>query len=475
MENLKRFYIDGAWCMPASTETMPVENPATEDTVGHVALGNKTDVDKAVAAARRAFEDYRNTAVSDRVALLNEILKGMQARRTDLIEAIMAEMGSPRKFAEEAQVASGLAHVEAMLSILPEFAFSEDRGTSRVVKESIGVCGLITPWNWPLNQIACKVVPALAAGCTMILKPSEIAPLSAVCLAEILDDAGVPPGVFNMVQGTGSEVGQALSTHPDIDMMSFTGSTRAGIAIAKAGADTVKRIHQELGGNAPNILMPDADLELAVADGVEWCFSNSGQSCDAPARLLLPAEHMAAAIAIARKKAESLTTGLPDASGTDLGPVISLTHFEKIQRLIRVGLEEGAELVCGGPGRPAGVTKGYFVRPTVFGNMHPGMTVVRSEIFGPVISLIGYESVDQAVEIANDTEYGLAAYVQGRDLGQARGVAARLRAGTVMINGPDADYTVPFGGYKQSGNGREYGAYGLDDYLEYKAIVGYRV
>jgi aldehyde dehydrogenase (NAD+) len=357
--------------------------------------------------------------------------------------------------------------------VLRTFEFETRRGTTLVAKEPVGVCGLITPWNWPINQIACKVAPALAAGCTMVLKPSEMAPLSATVFAEIMQEAGVPAGVFNLVHGDGAGVGRALSMHADVDLMSFTGSTRAGIQVAKDAADTVKRVLQELGGNSANIILADADLAAAVTNGVAGCFLNTGQSCDSPARMLVPADRMDEAMAIARDAAATYRVGLPDAPGTVLGPVSGKAQFDKVQRLIAAGIAEGAVLVAGGPGRPEGLATGYFVRPTVFARVRPEMTIAREEIFGPVLSMIPYGSEDEAIAIANATEYGLAAYVQSRDLAQARRVAARLRAGTVQINYPAADYLAPFGGYKRSGNGREYGEFGLNEFLELKANIGY--
>jgi len=384
-----------------------------------------------------------------------------------------AEMGAPAAFSLDVQAASGLEHFDRMIEVLKDFSFGERRGTSFVSKEPIGVCGLITPWNWPVNQIACKVAPALAAGCAMVLKPSEIAPLSAVIFAEIMHDAGAPPGVFNLVQGDGPGVGHLLSAHPDIDLMSFTGSTRAGVEVARTAAPTVKRVLQELGGNSANILLPDADFPRAVALGVAGCFLNTGQSCDSPARMLVPADRMDEVLDLARKAADEFVTGAPTAPGVTLGPVVSAVHFQKIQGLIAAGIEEGATLVCGGLGRPEGLAKGYYVRPTVFGRVDPAMRIAREEIFGPVLIVIPYADEAEAIAIANATEYGLAGYVQSSDLERARRVAARLRVGTVQINYPDADYLVPFGGYKRSGNGREYGEYGLTDYLELKSNIGY--
>ena len=382
-------------------------------------------------------------------------------------------MGAPRQFALDSQVGVGLAHLQKMAEVLKTFQFRQTKGSSIVVKEPIGVVGLITPWNWPLNQITCKVGPALAAGCTMVLKPSEIAPLDAIIFAEIIDEAGVPKGVFNLVNGDGPGVGQALSSHPDIDMMSFTGSTRAGILVAKAAADTVKRVHQELGGKSANILFPDVDLERAVTKGVAGCFGNSGQSCNAPTRMFVPRERHDEAAGYAKVAAEKFTVGPADAASSKLGPVVSQVQFDKIQDLIQSGIAEGATLVTGGPGRPAELNRGYYVRPTVFADVRHDMRIAREEIFGPVLSILPYDDVEEAIGLANDTVYGLAAYIQSKDIEKARKAAARMRVGNVHINYPAWDAGMPFGGYKQSGNGREYAEYGLEDFLEIKGIAGY--
>jgi aldehyde dehydrogenase (NAD+) len=382
-------------------------------------------------------------------------------------------MGAPIGFAKAAQAFVGQGHFAALIDKLETFEWFETRGTTRVVKEPIGVCGLITPWNWPLNQIVCKVAPALAAGCTMVLKPSEIAPGNALIFAEIMHEAGVPKGVFNLVNGTGPAVGQKLAEHKDVDMMSFTGSTRAGIIVAKAAAETVKRVCQELGGKSANILLPDVDLELAVRQGIGACFINTGQSCDAATRMLVPRQLHDKAIEIAVDEAGKQTPGDPWAEGTVLGPLVSRMQWDKVQRLIKAGIDEGATLACGGLGLPEGLNKGFYARPTVFGNVKPGMTIEKEEIFGPVLSVIPYDSVEQAIEIANDTVYGLAAYIQGKDMDQVHEVASQMRAGSVYLNGPDIDFTAPFGGYKQSGNGREYADFALNDFLEIKGIVGY--
>ncbi len=468
--DLPKFYIDGAWVDPLPGATsMPIENPATEAAIGQVALGTAADSDRAVRAARAAFAAFTAWPVGDRIALLEAIIAEYDRRAEDVAAAITAEMGAPHGFARDAQTWAGKVHMESTVRMAKEFAWQERRGATLLVREGIGVCALITPWNWPMNQIACKVAPALVAGCTMVLKPSEIAPLSAAVFAEICHQAGVPKGVFNLVNGTGPEVGAALSSHAQVDMVSFTGSTRAGVAVATAAAPTVKRVAQELGGKSANIILASADLAAAVKGGVEGCFGNSGQSCDAPTRMLVPAAQHDAALAIAREAAEAMTTG--DPASADLGPVVSKTQFDKIQRLIQAGLDEGATLVAGGTGRPADLDRGYFVRPTVFGHVTPQMTIAREEIFGPVLSILSYETVEQAIAIANDSEYGLAAYVQG-DAAEATEVARQLRAGQVSLNYPDWDTFAPFGGYKQSGNGREYADWGIHDFCELKAIIG---
>jgi aldehyde dehydrogenase (NAD+) len=473
MNNHLSFYINGAWVKPISKATLEVINPATEQAFATIALGNEQDVDAAVKAARAAFPKFTQTSKAERLALLRRILAIYNERAEDLAQVVSDEMGAPLQFARDAQVWAGRVHLEATISALENYEFEAQRGNTRVVHEGIGVVGLITPWNWPLNQIVCKVAPALAAGCTMVLKPSEIAPLSGIVFAEIMHAAKAPPGVFNLVNGDGPTVGQALARHPDVDMMSFTGSTRAGVMVAKTAADTVKRVTQELGGKSANIILPDADLEKAVRQGVEACFSNTGQSCDAPTRMLVPRAGLEKALAVARQAAEAHTVGDPKTSGAQLGPVVSETQYAKVQRLIESGIAEGAPLVAGGAGRPDGMKRGYFVRPTVFGPVRPDMTIAREEIFGPVLSIIPYDSEQQAVDIANDTVYGLAAYVQSPNLDSARRVARQLRAGQVSLNYPDWDTTAPFGGYKQSGNGREYADWGIHDFLEVKGIVGF--
>jgi aldehyde dehydrogenase (NAD+) len=473
MNNAHKFYIDGQWVDSRSGNTLDVINPATEQAFISIAVGNSADVDAAVEAAAKAFPAFAVTSVESRLALLKEILRVYNLRYEDLVQAVSQEMGAPLHFARDAQIWSGRAHLESTIAALEKFEFSEDHGTTHVVREAIGVCALITPWNWPLNQIVCKVAPAIAAGCTVVLKPSEIAPLTGIIFAEIMHEAGVPAGVFNLVNGNGPDVGQHMASHPKVDMVSFTGSTRAGIIVAKAAADTVKRVAQELGGKSANILLEDADFEVAVAKGVQGCFSNTGQSCDAPTRMLVPRAQHARALEIAKATAEKIVTGSPLESTTNLGPVISEAQFEKIQGLIAKGIEEGATLVTGGLGRPEGLEVGYYVKPTVFGDVTPQMTIAREEIFGPVLSILPYDSEEQAIEIANDTVYGLAAYVQSTDIEHARKVAGRMRAGSVYLNYPDWDTFAPFGGYKQSGNGREYAGWGIHDFLEIKGVVGW--
>jgi len=473
MSNNLKFYIDGAWVDPVTPHRIPVIDPATEEAFTEISAGSAADVDKAVAAARHAFTSFSRTTKKVRLELLKECLAAYNRRYDDIAEACAREMGAPIGFAKEAQAFVGQGHFQALIDVFENFEFTEKRGTTRVVKEPIGVCGLITPWNWPLNQIVCKVAPALAGGNTMVLKPSEIAPINAIIFAEVMHEAGVPAGVFNLVNGDGPSVGQKMAEHPGIDMMSFTGSTRAGIIVAKAAADTVKRVAQELGGKSANILLPDVDLDDAVRKGIGACFINSGQSCDAATRMLVPRALHDAALKIAAEEAATQITGNPFAEGTILGPLVSQVQFDKVQRLIKAGIDEGATLAAGGLGRPEGLNRGYYARPTVFGNVTRDMTIAREEIFGPVLSILPYDSEAEAIDIANDTVYGLAAYVQSKDLDKAREIAAQMRAGSVYINYPDIDFTAPFGGYKQSGNGREYADFALNDFLEIKGIVGY--
>jgi aldehyde dehydrogenase (NAD+) len=473
MSHELQFYIDGAWVEPSSNATLDVIDPSTEEAYIKIAMGTAADVNRAVAAAKAAFPSYSQTSREERLALLKRIQEAYQARYADIAQAISKEMGAPTKLAQQAQAAMGSAHLAKMIEVLTNFEFEHLQGTTLIAREPIGVCGFITPWNWPMNQIMCKVAPALAAGCTMVLKPSEIAPIDAVIFAEVLDAAGVPKGVFNLVQGDGPTVGQAIASHPDVDMVSFTGSTRAGILVAKAAADTVKRVHQELGGKSANILLSDVDLRKAVAKGVAGCFGNSGQSCNAPTRMFVHADQHDEAVSIAKAAADGFRVGPPAEEGTVLGPVVSEVQFNKIQKLIQAGIDEGATLVTGGTGRPDGLNRGYYVRPTIFANVKPEMTIAREEIFGPVLSILPYHSEEEAVRLANDTVYGLAAYVQSADLGRARKVAAQMRTGTVQVNYPAMDAGAPFGGYKQSGNGREWGEFGLEEFLETKAVIGY--
>ena len=470
--NRNQFYIDGAWVDPVAKKSAPVVNPATEETMYEIALGSKADVDKAVTAAKRAFVTFSQTSREERVALLEKIVAVYKTKMKELGAAVSDEMGAPLPFSEKAQAGAGLGHIMSTLDVLKNYPFEEQLGSATVVREPIGVVGMITPWNWPMNQIACKVAPALAAGCTMILKPSEFTPTSALIFADILHEAGVPKGVFNLVNGLGPEVGAAMSEHPDIDMISFTGSTRAGIDVAKRAAPTVKRVSQELGGKSPNIILEDADLQKAVAGGVMHVFNNSGQSCNAPTRMLVPLSKMKDVAVIAKGVADKTKAGDPRAEGTNIGPVVSRIQWEKIQGLIQKGIEEGATLVAGGPGLPEGVNKGFYVRPTVFADVTNDMTIAREEIFGPVITILGYKDEADAVTIANDTPYGLAGYVSGGNVDRARAVARKLRAGNVNVNGVQNERAAPFGGYKQSGNGREWGKFGMEEYLEVKAIAG---
>ncbi len=472
MKEALKFYINGAWVDPVVPKTLDVINPATEEPIGRISMGSAADVDKAVAAARAAFETFSHTTREERVALLERIIAVYMGRLGEIAETISSEMGAPLWLANAAQAPAGLAHFMQTLEVLKTYEFSEKKGSTLLVREPIGVCGLITPWNWPINQIACKVAPALAAGCTMVLKPTEIAPLNAILFAEIMHEAGVPAGVFNLVNGDGPTVGAAMSAHPGIDMMSFTGSTRAGVQVAKAAADSVKRVAQELGGKSANIILDDADLKRAVEGGVRNCFTNSGQSCNAPTRMLVPKAKHAEAVKIAKAAAEATQVADPKAEGMAIGPVVSKTQYDKIQRLIEAGIKEGAELVAGGLGRPEGMTRGYFIRPTVFANVRNDMTIAREEIFGPVLSILPYENEEEAIKIANDTVYGLSGYVSSGNTEHALKVASRLRTGNVHLNGAGADFAAPFGGYKQSGNGREWGEVGFEEFLEVKAVMG---
>ena len=473
MENAQKFYINGQWVEPSTAARLEVINPATEQVAGTIAMGAQADVDAAVAAARAAFPSFSQTTKEDRLVLLGRIVEAYKARIGDIGAAVTSEIGAPTMLANRAQAPSGIGHLMAAAKALESMEFAEDIGTSRIEYEAIGVCAFITPWNWPLNQIAAKVAPAIAAGCTMVLKPSEVAPFNAILFAEVMDAAGVPAGVFNLVNGDGPTVGSALSSHPDVDMVSFTGSTRAGIEVARNAAPTVKRVAQELGGKSANILLDDVDFASVVARDVSRMCVNSGQSCNAPTRMLVPAGRMDEAAAIAAAAADAIVVGDPLADGTVIGPVVSEAQYNKIQGLIQAGIDEGATLVAGGPGRPDGLTSGYFVRPTVFANVTNDMTIAREEIFGPVLSIIGYTDDDDAVRIANDTVYGLAGYVSSNDVERGRAIARRIRSGNVHLNGAGTDNNAIFGGYKQSGNGREFGKHGIMEFLESKAILGY--
>ena len=475
MSDMLRSYIAGEWVLPlTSAATVDAVNPATEERIATIALCGPDDVDRAVKAARAAFQSYSAMPLDTRIGLVERLIAVFQRRFDEMVKAISSEMGAPYDLAHDAQAECGPGHLGETIKAARAMEWEKPiGGKAMLVHEPIGVCVLITPWNWPINQIAAKVGPALVAGCTMILKPSEMAPLSAQLFAEFVDEAGFPAGVFNMLHGTGAAIGDALTSHPQVDMVSFTGSTRAGIQIAKSAADTVKRVSQELGGKSPNIVFADDGLEAAVTRGVLHCFGNSGQSCNAPTRMLVEASAYDEAVAIARRVAQTVTLGDPTARGAHLGPVASKAQYDKIQRLIEVAIDEGATLVAGGPGRAEGFERGYFARPTVFANVTNDMTIAREEVFGPVLVMIAFKDEADAIEIANDTPYGLAAYVQSLDLDRARRVARQLRAGSVNLNGGGQDYCSPFGGYKQSGNGREWGEWGLHDFLEVKVMNGY--
>ena len=467
-----KFYINGEWVEPAGRETIDVINPATEEAFATISMGTAEDVDAAAKAARAAFPAWSQSSVEERKTVLQKIMAGIQARAGDLAAAITSEMGAPVGLANAAQVPSGLGHFAAVLPVLENYKFQETRGSTLIVKEAAGVCGFITPWNWPLNQIACKVAPALAAGCTIVLKPSEVAPINAYILAEIIDECGLPPGVFNLVNGDGPNVGAAISAHPEVDVVSFTGSTRAGREVARAAADGIKRVTQELGGKSANIILDDtADFGKAVFSGVLNCFGNSGQSCNAPTRMLVPKARMGEAIESAKAAAAKAVVGDPNSEGTSLGPVVSELQFNKINALIEAGIKEGAERIAGGPGRPDGLDKGYFIKPTVFANVTNDMTIAREEVFGPVLTIIGYDDDADAIAIANDTEYGLSGYISGEPA-HAQQIALQIRTGMVHINGAPLDISAPFGGYKKSGNGREWGLEGFEEYLETKAMMG---
>ncbi|TCP61326.1 aldehyde dehydrogenase (NAD+) [Rhodovulum bhavnagarense] len=466
-----QFYIDGTWVDPVSPQMLPVLNPATEEPIAQIAMGSAVDVDAAVAAANRAFDSFAATTKAERLDLLAAIRAVYERRYDEMADVIRQELGAPASLCQRAQAAVGIGHLDGFVRALEAMAFEEINAEGDLIlREPIGPCGLITPWNWPINQIALKVLPALAAGCTMVLKPSELTPLNALLYTEILHEAGVPPGVFNLVNGDGLNVGAAMSRHPDLAMISFTGSTRAGTAITQDSAATIKRVTLELGGKSPNIILDDADLEDAVKRGVRHCFQNTGQSCNAPTRMLVAASQYDRAMELAAEVAKATQVGDPAAEGRHIGPLVSQMQYDKVQALIETGIAEGATLLAGGPGRPEGMNRGYFVRPTVFGDVSNDMTIAREEIFGPVLAMIPYTDEEEAVRIANDTPYGLAAYIQSGDVDRALCVARRIRAGMVHVNGSDIAFGSPFGGYKLSGNGREGGACGIEDFCEIKAV-----
>ena len=472
MSNRTKFYINGEWVAPSTGETIDVINPATELPIGPVALGGADDVNRAVDAAYEAFESFSETSREERLELLEKIIDVYKGRIPEVAKVISEEMGAPLALANAAQAPAGLGHFLTTARVLRDFEFEQTLGSSRIIREPAGVCAFITPWNWPINQIACKVAPALAAGCTMVLKPSEVAPFNAILFAEVLDEAGVPAGVFNLVNGDGPTVGAALSAHPKVDMVSFTGSTRAGVEVARNAAPTVKRVAQELGGKSANIILDDADFQEAIARDVFQMCTNSGQSCNAPTRMLVPQTRMDEAAGIAKDAASKVKVGDPNDAGTTIGPVVSGVQYDKIQNLIQAGIDEGAKLEIGGTGRPDGLNAGYYIKPTVFSHVTNDMSIAQEEIFGPVLSLIGYENDEDAIQIANDTVYGLSGYVSSGDPDRARNVARKIRTGNVHINGAGPDQQAPFGGYKQSGNGREWGRFGLEEFLETKAIMG---
>lgn len=472
-QTAQQFYINGGWCSPATPASSPVVNPATESVVAEVASGSAADVDRAVAAALAAFPRWSATSAETRAGFLGKIYDLILERKESLAQALSLEMGAAIGFARAMQVPLAAEHVRIARDLLSTYRFQTVEGGTAIDREPIGVCGLITPWNWPLYQITAKVAPAIAAGCTVVLKPSELSPLSALLFAQLVHDAGLPPGVFNLVNGTGPEVGGAMAAHPDIDMISITGSNRAGALVAQAAAPTVKRVTQELGGKSPNVLLPDADFANVVPLGVMTAFRNVGQSCSAPTRMIVPRDRLAEVEALAAATANAIIVGDPQSEETVLGPIANEAQFKRVQAMIESGLNEGAKLVCGGPGRVPGHETGFYVRPTVFSEVDSSMRIAQEEIFGPVLCIIAYETLDEAVAIANDTVYGLSAHVQSRDLDQARAVASRIRAGQVLLNHPAWNPMAPFGGYKRSGNGREFGVYGFEEYLETKAIVGF--
>ena len=470
--NLLKFYIDGKWVDPVKPDVIDVINPASEKSIGNVSVGSKADIDKAVKAARNAFQNFSKTLVSERVELLTEIRNIYKKRFDDIASAIQTEMGAPINLARGSQATVGLSHLKTAIRVLENHKFEFNHGNYLVRHEPIGVCGLITPWNWPINQVVSKLAPCLASGCTAVLKPSEIAPLSAMVIAEIFHEAGVPKGVFNLVNGLGPVVGEAMSSHDGIDMMSFTGSTRGGIAVAKASANTVKRVSQELGGKSPNIILDDENFQISVSGGVKSCMENSGQSCNAPTRMLVPKNRYNEALEIAVNINNGIITGDPGSEKTDIGPLVSETQYNKVQKLIQSGIDNGANLISGGLGKPQGLETGYYVKPTIFSNVTNDMEIAREEIFGPVLCIITYNNFEEAIDIANDTEYGLAAYVSGADPNELMRYARQLNAGQIHLNYRSGGSDAPFGGYKQSGNGREKAEWGLEEYLEVKAIMG---
>ncbi|MEH6445959.1 MAG: aldehyde dehydrogenase family protein [Oceanospirillaceae bacterium] len=477
MLDKRNFYINGQWVAPQQSNDFEVINPATEKACAVISIGDQADTDAAVSAARDAFDSWSQTPKEERLRLLNALLEEYKKRSGDMAQAISMEMGAPIDLSTRAQAGSGASHIKGFIDAFADMEFESpitaENTSERIIKEPIGVCGLITPWNWPMNQVTLKVVPALAVGCTVVLKPSEIAPLSSIVFAEIIDAAGFPAGVFNMVNGDGVGVGTQLSSHPDVDMLSFTGSTRAGALITKAAADTVKRVTLELGGKGANIIFADAD-EKAVKRGVIHCFGNTGQSCNAPSRMLVERSIYDSAVKIAMDAANSVTVGKPSDSGRHIGPVISQAQFDKIQGLIQVGINEGANLIAGGVGRPEGFDAGYYVKPTVFADVNNDMDIATEEVFGPVLAMIPFDTEEEAIAIANDTVYGLTNYLQTQDPEKAKRVARRLRSGMVRVNGVDSKGTAPFGGYKQSGNGREGGIWGLEDFLEIKHVTDWK-
>lgn len=470
---LKRIYFGGEWRAPAGSETAQVINPATEQPVAEVALGNRADVDLAVAAARSAFPAWADTAPEERARYLQAIREGIIERSELIARTISLEMGVAISFARSAQLPLAIEHVRVAAENLASYPFLHMQGSTAIAREPIGVCGLITPWNWPLYQITAKVAPALAAGCTVVLKPSELSPLSALLFAEIVAEAGLPAGVFNLVSGTGPEVGDALSRHADIDMISITGSTRAGVLVSQAAAHTVKRVALELGGKSPNLVLPDADLERAIAPGVASCMRNVGQSCSAPTRMIVPRALLPQVERIAAETVAQFVVGDPFDEATTHGPIANKAQYDRVQRMIEMGIADGAKLLCGGLGRPEGLYSGYYARPTIFSEVRSDMVIAQEEVFGPVLAILPYDTIDEAVAIANDTVYGLGAHVQGTDMALVRAVAHRIRSGQVHLNYPAWDPQAPFGGYKQSGNGREYGIFGMEEFLEVKAILGY--